>query len=154
MSDSVSVDCPECGESREVSKSNKVAAQSRFCRKCGGKRSYETRKKNGTLKPMPSVRGMTFSRGGYISSYGYKILNNSREHRIIIENALGRTLNTTERVHHINMNKLDNRLENLYLCTDTSEHHKVHAALNPLVEELINDGVIGFENGRYIYNGR
>ena len=35
------------------------------------------------------------------------------EHRYLIEQFLGRTLATKEHVHHINGDKLDNRLENL-----------------------------------------
>lgn len=46
-------------------------------------------------------------------------------HRLIIENLLGRILNSNEVVHHRNGNKKDNRVENLELFIN-SEHSKLH----------------------------
>ena len=47
------------------------------------------------------------------------------EHRLVIEKAINRYLEPYEEVHHINYNKLDNRLENLMVLTRT-EHRKLH----------------------------
>ena len=46
-------------------------------------------------------------------------------HRKIMEEKLGRPLKSTEIVHHINGDKLDNRPENLVVTT-RSEHQSVH----------------------------
>lgn len=52
-------------------------------------------------------------------------LNKKRVHRIIMEEFLGRQLYKEEQIHHINGNKLDNRIENLMLVSN-SEHRKYH----------------------------
>lgn len=56
-----------------------------------------------------------------------------RAHRLVIENKIGRRLKTDEVVHHINENKLDNRIENLELMT-REEHTSHHSNLRKLVE--------------------
>jgi hypothetical protein len=66
---------------------------------------------------------------GTIHRDGYKFIthNNIRkpEHRIIMENFLQRPLLRTEHIHHINKNKLDNRIENLMILSN-AEHLKLH----------------------------
>jgi len=49
------------------------------------------------------------------------------EHRLIIEKQLNRIINDWETIHHINEDKLDNRLINLFLCSRI-EHNKAHVA--------------------------
>ena len=68
----------------------------------------------------------------HISLQGYKmlVLPDGRilaEHRVFMENKLGRKLLPTEIVHHINGNKLDNSLDNLIL-TNMAAHINEHRA--------------------------
>ena len=49
------------------------------------------------------------------------------EHRLVLEQKMGRFLNKWETVHHINGNKQDNRLENLFPCSEY-QHKKAHNA--------------------------
>jgi len=54
--------------------------------------------------------------------YGYV-----REHILVMEEFLGRYLEDTEVVHHINEKRQDNRIENLMLFLGPGEHLKHHA---------------------------
>tara|TARA_R100000995_G_scaffold76427_1_gene46027 strand:- start:266 stop:1006 length:741 start_codon:yes stop_codon:yes gene_type:complete len=76
------------------------------------------------------------------------------EHRAVVEDHLGRKLSSDEKVHHINMIKLDNNIENLWVCS-VSEHTKAHFSYNSLCSELMNNlhkysGIeFNRETGRY-----
>ena len=48
------------------------------------------------------------------------------QHRLVMENKIGRILSRKEVVHHINKIKDDNRQENLMLFKDNTEHMKYH----------------------------
>jgi len=54
------------------------------------------------------------------------------EHRIIMEQKIGRYLNSKEVIHHINGIKNDNRIENLRLFRNDIEHRKYHRHLKKL----------------------
>lgn len=66
---------------------------------------------------------------GYVKLYMPEHPNNNKgyifEHRYVVEQAIGRLLETHETVHHINEIKDDNRLGNLYLCSP-EEHIAIH----------------------------
>lgn len=51
------------------------------------------------------------------------------EHRHVMEQHLGRFLEPTEVVHHINFDRGDNRLENLGLLSSSAEHRLLHSIL-------------------------
>lgn len=73
--------------------------------------------------------------GKYIKNGYVHILNKKHpravkgyvaEHRLVMEEKIGRYLNRAESVHHINEIKTDNRKENLMLFESESAHQKYH----------------------------
>ena len=73
------------------------------------------------------------------------------EHVLVAEKKLGRFIKKTERVHHINCIKNDNRPENLFVCTNDVEHFKIHGSLNQCVAELMKLGVLFFDEKTKTY---
>ena len=76
------------------------------------------------------------NRGWYIS-HGYKRVRVAAntyklEHRLVMEQHIGRELTPSEIVHHIDGDKLNNSIENLEL-TDRREHGRTHIPKGSLV---------------------
>ena len=77
---------------------------------------------------------------GYMKIY---VLNRGYvyEHRFVIEQYLGRRLKSKEHVHHIDGNKLNNKIKNLIVFKSYSSHRRFHAnSKNIKKEEIILDG--------------
>ncbi len=70
------------------------------------------------------------------------------QHIFIIEAAIGRKLFRDESVHHINGNKMDNCIQNLFL-TSNSQHRRMHESLCECSGLLHKDNRVGFHNGHY-----
>lgn len=67
------------------------------------------------------------------------------EHRVVMENYLGRFLKPEEVVHHLNKDKLDNRICNLVLFSKNSEHLK--SELTGKVPKWTDDGMKRMRKG-------
>lgn len=71
-----------------------------------------------------------------------------KQHRIILEDYLGRKLLSTEHIHHINKIKDDNRIENFILFVSNSAHQRFESwgdnGVKP--EEILFDGRLLIDN--------
>lgn len=71
------------------------------------------------------------------------------EHTLIYEKEKGILPSKNEVIHHIDMDKHNNSIDNLYLCNN-KEHAQTHRSLEKIVRDLIERDIIEFQNGKYI----
>ncbi len=55
-------------------------------------------------------------------------------------------------VHHINIDTIDNRLENLWVCEEHKGHSSVHMSLLDTVSQLIQSDLLSFKEGKSYLN--
>src|SRR6056300_846912 len=153
---SVTIECKQCGKSSLVQPHRFESGRGKYCSPkcyqdsrnspkikecliCGKKiKSYVCTKQKYCSQDC-AYKGKTKKRKkrhGYIFMYrpehprkGTKFNGKSgyiREHILVVEEHLGRYLNPGETIHHINANRADNRIENLYLFPSNSAHISYH----------------------------
>jgi len=98
--------------------------------------------------------------GKYKNQNGYIIVNRyhpdnhrgkqTKEHILVIEKYIGRSLKTEEVIHHIDGDKSNNIIENLYLC-NMSTHRKIEAQISKIGYELIKRKIIIFDKNLDCY---
>lgn len=156
--------CDHCGDEFSKVRNGKYDPNSKsYCKKCiskiglnklAGLASYQSKIKNVLEDKVGSV---VIGKDGYPQVYigknypyregGYAHI---REHQYVMEIHLGRRLEKGEIVHHIDGNKQNNNIENLYLTT-VEEHNKLHAESESILFALYKKGVVVFDKkiGRY-----
>ena len=70
-------------------------------------------------------------------------------HRTIVEKHIGRLLKKGETVHHIDCNKINNNISNLFLCS-SQDHTLLHKELENIGRLLFNLGYVKFVDGHYV----
>lgn len=71
------------------------------------------------------------------------------EHTLVIEKSIGRLPNGKEVIHHIDLDKKNNNIENLHLFNDDKEHAVCHRSMETLIKPLLERNIIKFEDGVY-----
>lgn len=155
--------CDDCGKESITNFHNYRIRQEKtrfpgktFCRACSNRRSVKYRDiSNLGRKPLPLDK---LKINTFITSDGYKTVLvptdtkrrgwscYKKEHKIVMETSLGRSLTKQERIHHVDLDKLNNNLNNLYLCSNESHHRQLHKQLDKIVSSLIKDGIISFNH--------
>jgi uncharacterized protein (DUF1330 family) len=125
------------------SKLKMISQQPGYINSFKGKHHAEKQKKRIALggqkrkgKNNPRWKGGRMLQLGYwlvlVPDHPFSTRGYVREHRLVMEKKIGRYLKKKEQVHHINGIKTDNRIENLILFPNASEHTKHHARLKQL----------------------
>lgn len=114
--------CSHCGK-QLIRQKNRLNVKNSFCdRKCKGK--WMTGKYT-TENPSNKYRVIKRNK------------KNIKEHRLVVEKFINRPLKRIEHVHHINGDKLDNRIENLEII-ESGAHISLHHRKQLDEEKIIN----------------
>lgn len=159
--------CDHCGAEFSKVRNGKFNPDAKsYCKDCisqiginklASLAGYESKVKN---QFEPNLGKVVVGKDGYPEIYigksypyrpgGYRSI---REHIYVMETHLERRLENNEVVHHIDGDKTNNSLENLFLTT-TEEHNKIHACSEQLIFELVKMGFVVFNKttARYELN--
>lgn len=137
-------------------------------RTAAGRTSVSVAEQLGRPPPVVRMRARRLGLGywmefrGYRETQGYKVARINRGpdgslsrrvpvHRDVVAKAIGRDLREEERVHHINLVKQDNRIENLHLFPTDVEHRRAHNSVNKLIAGLLDRGHLVFDRDAGVY---
>ena len=81
---------------------------------------------------------MATLKNGYVYVWDKKRKRHNYQHRLVMEEFIGRPLSKTETIHHKNGNKSDNRIENLVLCQTMKDHVKAEGQWGPIKNKTCN----------------
>ena len=123
----------DCGGETIVRGAALLKERSHNCRKCNQIRGYRLEKGYRYIY-RPDHHG---NKDGWI-----------REHKYVYETETGKAVPNGYKLHHIDMDKQNNVMENLWLCTN-KEHADAHNSINIVIKKLMERGIVGFSNGKY-----
>lgn len=169
----VKLQCDDCGIHTTTTYANFRRAQARNnnngltrCRSCAAKITGKARRgkpawnKGMIFEHLRGEKSPTWKGGEYQSSDGYTMIKHTccrgwkaykKRHIVVVEEQIGRPLEKGEIVHHIDGNKSNDDLENLWL-TSHRDHRNAHQSLQEIGYQLVRSGLVWFnkETGEYV----
>jgi hypothetical protein len=172
----VLVECEFCNKEREIPYSTAIKKEAienkHRCKSCatvnsqtGKKRSEESKKNMSEAQRKSHNGGIRHNQGrGYrqiiVDDYHPRKKNRKGgnyifEHILVMEKNIGRFLEQYEIVHHIDKNKQNNNIENLYLFSgkdakqSAQMHNATHESLEQIAIELFKKNLVEFKEGKY-----
>ncbi len=119
--------CETCGSIFFAWPSRIKIGKAKFCSTSCGKKGSFNHSWNGGVKKVQGYRRLLKPDHPFCDSRGY-----IAEHRLVMEEHLGRLLTPEEVVHHKNFIRDDNRIENLQLMINQAEHYALHMRGNKI----------------------
>lgn len=163
------VKCELCNKIRIIKWWTSKLSENHICKSCSakitrtGKKASEQAKKN--MSKAQRKKGYRTQGNGYkgilIDNKDHPRFKSFRgggyimEHILIMEKKLGRFLEKNELIHHIDKNKLNNDINNLYIFNGNTlsesrrMHQNAHQSAEDLTIELYKLGIVEFVNGVY-----
>lgn len=86
-----------------------------------------------------------------IRNDGYYNYKSAKNHRKIYEAYHKVKLLPREGVHHLDNDKMNNNIDNLFVAKSVSEHRRIHLSLEKIGFELYKKGIIGFDSEKREY---
>lgn len=145
--------CDECGKEEKKSictlRSNSRRRKDGLdlCWKCSQNKKYR-KIPNGEMNEQWE-HGITV--GGYRRIFDPERGKRVLEHTYILEKNIGRRLKQGEMIHHIDLDKINNSVENLFLCANKSEHFLLHSSLQKCGYTLFKKKILFFDQNRNVY---
>lgn len=143
--------CNECGVQFKEYLSRVIDGRGKYCsKKCSNKHTL-IKKGQHLSSETEFVRGKQHKHHKYVTYAGrnnnYRLIFKPdhpfsssrgyvREHRLVMEEHLGRYLDPKEEIHHIDGNGLNNSIENLQLLSSKSEHVRLEHQLGKYKKHL------------------
>jgi len=126
--------CQFCGKPLTIKPSAAKRGRGKFCSNSHkGKYQMATNPPDQKGEKNSNYKGGRYKKDGYIMVLNHEHPNNNYgyvpEHRLAMEEYMGRYLTADEVVHHINGVKDDNRIENLKVMS-REEHNRIHHSKN------------------------
>lgn len=147
---------------KQLKKDYETMSSGEIAKKYGCTRTTVCRhlRRLGITKPISGTNSRNRKRNGEVLKTGYPVFHLPEhprasavgyvfKHILEVEKKIGRVPTRNEPIHHIDFDRTNYNIENLYLCKDNKEHKDAHVSLEMLARDMFHKGIIGFKKGKY-----